>query len=105
MAQNKVQPDQILLDTDGTFAANSDQAIPSQKAVKTYADSLSTDKNYYQSFTTTAMVVVIHNLGKKPSVTVINSAGDEVEGDIHYDSDDQVTVVFSASFSGIITCN
>src|ERR1700745_1365811 len=26
------------LDTDGTLAANSDQAIPSQKAVKTYVD-------------------------------------------------------------------
>ncbi|MGY4288903.1 hypothetical protein ACVWXO_008123 [Bradyrhizobium sp. LM2.7] len=34
----KLQPGTFVLDTDGTLAANSDLRVPSQKAVKTYAD-------------------------------------------------------------------
>lgn len=42
MAQLKVQPRQVTLDTDGTLAANSDTQIASQKATKTYADTKTT---------------------------------------------------------------
>lgn len=40
----------LALDTDGTLAANSDSKIPSQKAVKTYADSLSVDLLQIETF-------------------------------------------------------
>lgn len=49
--------------------------------------------------------VVVHNLGKRPSVTVIDSAGDEVEGHLAYDSANQLTLTFSASFSGTAYLN
>jgi hypothetical protein len=48
---------------------------------------------------------VQHNLGKYPSVTVVDSAGTVVEGDIHHDSLNQVTLTFSAAFSGSAYCN
>jgi len=42
--------------------------------------------------------VITHNLSKYPSVTIVDSAGDEIEGDISYQNTQQLTVVFSASF-------
>jgi hypothetical protein len=44
--------------------------------------------------------IVNHNLGRYPSVTVIDSAGDEVEGDIKYNNSNQITLTFSAPFGG-----
>lgn len=44
--------------------------------------------------------VIIHNLGKKPSVTIVDSGDNVVIGDVIYNSVDQLTVNFSAAFSG-----
>jgi hypothetical protein len=49
-----------------------------------------------------AVWVVVHNLGKYPSVSVADSAGTDWVGDVHYDSIDQVTVTFGRPFAG--TC-
>jgi hypothetical protein len=44
--------------------------------------------------------VVTHALGGRPSVTVVDSAATKVYGEIVYDSDTQITIKFSAPFSG-----
>lgn len=44
--------------------------------------------------------VIPHNLGRHPSVVVIDSAGGVIISDVQYDSAYQVTVRFSAAFSG-----
>lgn len=44
--------------------------------------------------------VINHSLNKYPSVTIIDSAGSEVEGGVTYVSLSQVVVTFSAGFSG-----
>ena len=44
--------------------------------------------------------IVIHNLGWKPSVTVIDSVGNEVYGDVKHDSTTQLRIGFTNSFSG-----
>lgn len=49
---------------------------------------------------TSAQWVVTHNLGFKPNVTVFNSAGDIVEGDIIHNSINQLTLQFSTTMSG-----
>lgn len=41
-----------------------------------------------------------HGLGKYPSITVIDSAGDEVEGDVSYPSLNVAIVRFNGAFSG-----
>lgn len=61
--------------------------------------------NYEQSFSSQSVVIVDHNLGRKPSVTVVDSAGDECEGDIVWDSENSLTLTFSAPFSGLVICN
>lgn len=43
---------------------------------------------------------VNHNLGKKPSVTVVDSAGTKVIGEVEYVDDDNVTLKFKSTFSG-----
>ena len=43
---------------------------------------------------------ITHNLDKYPSVTIVDSAGSVVMGDITYTSKSALTVTFSAAFSG-----
>lgn len=63
------------------------------------------DKHYEQTFVTASSVTVTHNLGKFPAVSVLDSADDEVIGDVQHITINQLIVVFSAPFSGIISCN
>lgn len=64
------------------------------------------DKTYFHEQGTAASTWVIkHNLGKYPSVTVMDSAKTIVYGDVTYDSLNQVTLTFSAEFSGYATLN
>jgi hypothetical protein len=43
---------------------------------------------------------ITHNLGFKPNVTVIDSAGNIVEGEIAYTNSNSLTVSFASAFSG-----
>lgn len=63
------------------------------------------DANFVENFTNLASVTVTHNLGKWPAVTVVDSTGDEVEGEIEHVSINQLIATFSSSFTGRITCN
>ncbi len=49
--------------------------------------------------------VIAHNLGKRPSVTVQDSAYDGVEGDVFYNDANTLTITFSAAFSGVAYLN
>lgn len=44
--------------------------------------------------------VINHNLGFKPNVTIVDSAGTIYEGEITYTNSNSLTVSFSQSFSG-----
>ena len=44
--------------------------------------------------------VIVHNLGFRPNVTVVDSAGTIYEGEIAYTNTTTLTVSFSAAFSG-----
>lgn len=63
------------------------------------------DLTYSQAFTVASSVTVTHNLGKYPSVMVIDSAGDEVEGAVEHTSANELVVTFAAAFSGTVYCN
>lgn len=43
---------------------------------------------------------IAHNLGKYPSVTIVDSAGTKVVGDVEYIDENTLKVSFSAAFSG-----
>lgn len=63
------------------------------------------DKNFVADFIVASTVAVNHNLNKYPAVNVMNSAGEEVEGEVDYLNTNQLIVYFAAPFSGRITCN
>lgn len=44
--------------------------------------------------------VITHNMGFFPSVSVVDSGGNMVIGDVTYISEDQISIYFSASFGG-----
>jgi hypothetical protein len=48
-----------------------------------------------------AVWTIVHNLGLFPSVTVVDSAGTLIEGDLAFPDMNTVTVTFSAAFSGV----
>lgn len=44
--------------------------------------------------------VINHMLSRYPQVTVVDSAGTQVEGGVEYNDTDTITITFSAPFSG-----
>jgi hypothetical protein len=54
----------------------------------------------YEQMTASSVWTVNHNLGRHPSVTVVDYSGNEVIGDIKYNSINQVTLTFTAAFGG-----
>lgn len=66
----------------------------------------SMDKNiYYVQTEASDTWVITHNLNKYPSVSVIDSAGNEVTGSVTYDSENQITIRFNGAFKGSATLN
>jgi hypothetical protein len=64
------------------------------------------DKNYrHVQGSSSADWYVIHNLNKRVSVTVVDSGGTKVEGDVIYINDNEVQILFNAPFSGEAFCN
>lgn len=52
-----------------------------------------------------AVWFITHGLGRRPSVTVVDSAGTVVIGNVAYTSDDTVAITFSGAFSGAAYLN
>lgn len=64
------------------------------------------DKRYVHTQNTASSVWTInHDLDKYPSITVVDSAGSIVIGEIAYNNENNVTLTFSAAFSGVAYLN
>jgi hypothetical protein len=67
---------------------------------------LESDKNFiHNQITPSTTWAVTHNLNKKPSVSVLDSAGTLVHGYVNYVSDTQITLEFSFAFAGTAYLN
>ena len=63
--------------------------------------SLGTDKHYtHNQITSSNVWKITHNLGKYPSINVLDSAGNNVIGEIEYIDENSITINFSAEFTG-----
>ena len=61
----------------------------------------SADKDYtHQQVAPSNVWTIEHNLNKKPSVIVMDSANTEILGSINYVDNNNLTITFSAGFSG-----
>lgn len=54
----------------------------------------------HDQMSASATWTITHNLNKYPSVTIVTSSGDEVEGDVNYTSINSVEITFAAAFAG-----
>lgn len=64
------------------------------------------DSTYiHQQTVANATWVITHNLDKYPSVTVVDSAGSVVIGDVQYVSRNQIILTFRGAFSGTAYLN
>lgn len=64
------------------------------------------DKNYIHLQNTASNTWTInHNLNKYPAITVVDSAGNEVVGDIEYIDANNLRIIFRGAFKGKATLN
>ena len=68
-------------------------------------DLMYADKHFAVRQSASKTWVILHNLGKKPSVTVIDNYGDVVWCDIEYTNDNTVTLRFSEETAGTVYLN
>jgi hypothetical protein len=64
------------------------------------------DKNFtHIQSTTSAVWTITHNLGKRPSISIVDSAGSNVVGEVNYTSNNDLTITFSSAFKGTAYLN
>ena len=75
--------------------------IQNQTDLWTILQSLTVQTNYvHDQQVASASWVITHNMGKKPAVSIVDTADDEVIGEVKYNSNNQLTITFSAPMSG-----
>lgn len=108
--QVKIFRDQVQMylsttETGSNAASGYDEKLAelsrSIKAIENIINNLRTDKHYTHTQSSAAAEwTVTHNLGKHPAVSVVDSAGTEVVGDVEYIDINTCKLIFSAAFSG-----
>jgi hypothetical protein len=48
---------------------------------------------------------ILHNMGKRPAVTVIDTSGNVITGQVVYNSDHQITIYFTPAVAGTVYLN
>ena len=101
-----ITPDDILIGSDGNNAyITKNFSVGTFLAYIEENGSFSQDTFVYPQLTPSAVWVIGHGLGNFPSVTVLDSSGNTVFGDITYTDANTVTLTFSAAFSGTAYLN
>ena len=101
-----ITPDDILIGSDGNNAY-----ITKNFSVGTFLAYIEDNGNFsqdtfvYPQLTPSAVWVIGHGLGNFPSVTVLDSSGNTVFGEITYTDANTVTLTFSAAFTGTAYLN
>jgi len=73
---------------------------PNLVVIRTGQAASNTRRHVHNQGLASATWTISHSLGGRPSVTVVDSAGTVVVGEVQYSSDLQVVVSFAAPFSG-----
>lgn len=75
--------------------------IQSQTDLWTILQTLTIQTNYvHDQQVASATWVITHNMGKRPSVTIVDTADEEVIADVKYNSNNQLTISFYSPNSG-----
>lgn len=100
---------EVLLKNDYS-ELDAEQLIRTQedlnKTLKKILLTLENDKYYVHDQSSVSSVWIIsHNMDKKPSVTVVDTANTVVEGQVNYIDDNKLSIEFSAPFNGLAYLN
>ena len=93
-------PNNVLITEDSANRVLVDQDAPNQVLVQLGGASGNTRRHVHTQSQASTTWVIAHGLGGKPSVTITDSADTHVFGEVQYNSNTQITVIFSAAFSG-----
>lgn len=94
-------PNNVIVNEDTANLVVVNQDSPNQVKIKLVAPIAgNTRRHVHMQSTASTEWTITHSLGGKPSVTVVDSANTVVIGEVTYNSNSQVTVTFTAPFSG-----
>jgi hypothetical protein len=93
-------PNNVIINEDTANVVIVNQDAPNQVVVRLAANGGNTRRHVHTQSVASDEWVINHTLGGKPSVTVVDSADTVVIGEVTYNSNSQVTVEFTAPFSG-----
>ena len=99
--EDPITPAMIGAETPENAQQKANQAEANAKA---YTDNKTTTYIHYQTSPSNSWIIN-HNLTKHPSVTIVDSAGNVVIGDVKYIDNNTINVVFAGTFSGIAYLN
>lgn len=91
--------DRSVMSVDVT-SSNIDRTITLNYRDATFTADVYKYAHIHNQSSASAQWTITHNLGKYPSVSVVDSANNEVIGEVEYVTDTQLTIKFSAPFSG-----
>lgn len=101
----EVQPnDNVVVAFTGKALADG-IIIENTSRVPLYEGGGSTSTYSHNQIVPSSVWTIKHNLAKYPSVTITDSAGSVVEGDINYVTDNEIQVSFTAAFAGTVYLN
>ena len=94
-------PNNVNIYQDTPNKVTIDQDVANLVVVRSTSPSASnTRRHVFTQGSASATWVITHALGGFPSVTIVDSANTHVFGEVQYIDDTQITVMFSAAFSG-----
>lgn len=93
-------PNNVIIteDTPNTVIINQD--APNQVVVRLGGSAGNTRRHVHTQSSPSTLWTIAHSLGGKPSVMVVDTADTVVIGEVKYVSSTQITVEFTAAFSG-----
>lgn len=93
-------PNQVYINQDTANQVLVNQEAPNLVTVRANSGAANTRRYEHTQSQAATTWIITHTLGGKPSVTIVDSADTHVFGDVTYNSTSQITVNFSAAFSG-----
>jgi len=93
-------PNSVTVNEDTASKVVVNQDAPNQVVVKLSTTAGTTRRFVYEQSTPSALWTINHSLGGRPSITIVDTAGTVVIGEVTYISNSQITVTFTAAFAG-----
>lgn len=93
-------PNNVIVNEDTANRVVVNQDAPNQVVVRLSTSAGNTRRQVHTQAAASTTWNVAHSLGGRPSITIVDTAGTIVIGEVTYISDSQITVEFTSAFSG-----